>query len=198
VIIFVRHGETELNRDGLLQGRIDAPLTERGLAQAATLADALAGSGAVRIVASPLVRAQQTAQAIADRTTLVVETDAALTEIDYGDWDGQPLARVMADAPDVWRTDANFAPPGGESLAAVAARLEGFLAAHGAEGAPVTIAVSHVTPIKAAVTGALGADPLLTWKMHLDVASITRVGYRNAGHYVASFNETGHLFGWSL
>jgi len=198
MIIFVRHGETDVNREGRFQGRIDAPLNERGLAQAATLADALAGSGAVRLVASPLLVAQQTARAIAERTGLELETDDALVEIDYGAWDGMALTAVMSDAPDAWRTDPTFTPPGGESVAAVATRMVGFVDAHGTAGAPVTIAVSHVTPIKAAVTTALQADPLMAWRMHLDVASITRIGYRNTGHYVASFNETAHLFGWSL
>jgi probable phosphoglycerate mutase len=195
MIILVRHGETDLNREGRLQGRIDAPLNHRGRAQAALLAEAVAGLGVQRLVASPLTRAQQTARVIAESVGLSVETDDSLTEIDYGDWDGEPSAVVMGDAPEAWRTDAGFAPPGGESLAAVVARVARFVDAHGAAGAPITLAVSHVTPIKAAVTTALQADPLLSWRMHLDVASISRIGHRAAGHYVASFNETAHLLG---
>ena len=53
--------------------------------------------------------------------------------------------------------------------------------------------VSHVSPIKAAVTWALGVDPIAGWRTHLDAASISRVIFRAQGPLLRTFNETGHL-----
>ena len=55
------------------------------------------------------------------------------------------------------------------------------------------IAVSHVSPIKAAVTWAMGADPLLAWRMFLDVASVSRIGAPNGVPTLLGFDETAHL-----
>ena len=156
MIVFARHGQTALNRSSRLQGRLDAPLSELGLEQAAKLSRELASVTVTRIVASPLQRAVQTAAAIAEPHGLDVETDERIIELDYGEWDGIPLATVPATAWDDWRADPAYTPPGGESLQAVTTRVASFL--DDALGDGVTIAVSHVSPIKAAVWCALRVD----------------------------------------
>ena len=188
MIVFARHGQTALNRSGRLQGRLDAPLSDVGHEQAARLSRELASVPATRVVASPLRRAVETAQAIAEPHGLTVETDERIIELDYGEWDGIPLGTVPADAWNTWRADPAFTPPGGESLQAVTARVASFLA--DTLGGGLTIAVSHVSPIKAAVCCALGIDERATWRMHLGVAAVTRVGARDDGSaYLMSFNE---------
>ena len=191
MLILVRHGQTAANRGGLLQGRIDPPLTELGTAQAAAAAATLAGCGATRIVSSPLVRAVATATVIGDTLGLEVEIDDRIVEIDYGSWDGRALTDIEPATWASWRNDPHFAPPGGESLHSVATRAGDF--AHDVlERGGVTLAVSHVSPIKAIAAWALGADDSATWRMHLDVASITRVTTRGAGPCLLSFNEVPH------
>jgi broad specificity phosphatase PhoE len=189
VIILVRHGQTVANAHGLLQGRSDLDLSEIGRAQAEALAGALADSQAVRVVSSPLRRAIQTAAPIADGLGCDVEIEAGLIELDYGAWDGRSLADVSAADWGRWRSDPLFAPPGGETLAAVRARVDGWLR-HELAGSEPIIAVSHVSPIKAAVCAALGVDDATTWRMHLDVASVTRLARRRGSVVLASFNET--------
>jgi broad specificity phosphatase PhoE len=191
VIAFVRHGQTELNRGGRLQGRIDAPLSALGAEQAAALGRGFASQPVVRVLSSPLQRARDTAAAIAAAHGLTVEADERLIELDYGDWDGLPLADISSSDWATWRHDPEFAPPGGERLTDVTARVAGFTASvfrdHGND---LVIAVSHVSPIKAAVCGALRVDERTTWRMQLDVASVTRIGSRPDGTpYLASFNE---------
>ena len=194
MLILVRHGQTDANRDGLLQGRVDNPLNELGVAQAIVVARALKTSGAERIVASPLVRAQQTAAHIAAELDLDVETDEQLIELNYGDWESRPLREISAEQWAHWRTDPHFAPGGGESLDAVAARSVAFAStvldgsSHGGSRFP-TIAVSHVSPMKAIVAWALGAGTPATWRMHLDTAAVCRIGTRSGVPYLASFNE---------
>jgi probable phosphoglycerate mutase len=189
VIILVRHGQTAANAGALLQGHSDRPLSDLGRAQADSLASALATSGARRVVSSPLARARTTAAPIAAALGCEVETEPALIELDYGEWDGRALADVSPQDWARWRADPNFAPPGGESLVAVRARVERWLR-HELPGDEPLIAVSHVSPIKAAVCTALGVDDAASWRMHLDVASVTRLTRRQGGVVLVSFNET--------
>jgi broad specificity phosphatase PhoE len=188
VIEFVRHGQTELNRGGRLQGRIDAPLSELGAQQAAALARGYASAPVTRVLSSPLQRARATAAAIAAPHGLSVEVDDRLIELDYGEWDGLALTDVSADDWASWRNDVAFAPPGGERLCDVAERVAAFCADVLTDD--LVVAVSHVSPIKAAVCGALRVDERSTWRMQLDVASVTRIGRRPDGSpYLITFND---------
>ena len=195
MIAFVRHGQTELNRGGRLQGRIDAPLSELGVEQAAALGRGFASMPVTRVFSSPLQRAHATAAAIAAGHALTVETDDRLIELDYGAWDGLPLASVAPADWAAWRSDPDFAPPGGERLADVTARVRSFctevFAAHADD---LVVAVSHVSPIKAAVCTALRVGDLATWQMQLSVAAVTSIGRRPDGSaYLFSFNDTSFV-----
>jgi broad specificity phosphatase PhoE len=185
VIAFVRHGETPPNRAGLLLGRSDAALTDRGRAQADRLAEAFAGLDVARVITSPLRRARDTAAPIAAACGRAVGVDDRLIEIDYGEWEGRPLADLPTDVVARWRRDGGFAPPSGESLEVVADRVASFC--DETLDDRVVVAVSHVSPIKAAVTWTLRVPPELAWRMRLEVASITRVG---PGPVLLTFNET--------
>ncbi len=133
-------------------------------------------------------RARDTAAEIAAPHGLAVEVDERLIELDYGDWDGLPLGAVPAESWAAWRTDPEFAPPGGERLLDVAARVAAFCADVLVDD--LVVAVSHVSPIKAAVCAALGVDDRVTWRMQLDVASVTRIGRRPDGSpYLVAFND---------
>jgi broad specificity phosphatase PhoE len=193
VIVFVRHGQTEVNREGRFQGRLDPPLTDLGAEQARLVARGLADCGAELVLTSPLQRASDTARAIAEAVGVTVEVDERLVEIDYGDWDGQPLGSVSRAQWARWRDDADFTPPGGESLVAVGERVARFCADR-LRADSIVVAVSHVSPIKAAVAWALGAHTDATWRMHLDVASVSRIDRRGDGPpLLISYNEVAHL-----
>jgi broad specificity phosphatase PhoE len=189
VIVFVRHGQTAVNEAGRLQGRVDAPLTALGQEQAAALGAALARVPVARVVASPLRRAIDTAAPIAAAHGCEVEVDERLVELDYGEWDRRGLRDIAAEEWVRWRADPGFTPPGGESLVEVTARVVDVCEELLADG--TVVAVSHVSPIKAAVCWALGIGEQATWRMHLDLASMTTIGqHRGSGPYLASFNET--------
>jgi probable phosphoglycerate mutase len=188
VLILVRHGRTEINARGLLQGRIDAPLDEVGLAQAGELAKVI--GRADRVIASPLRRARETAEVLGAR----VEVDERWVELDYGELDGLPIASVGVDVWERWRADLAFTPPGGESIADMAARVMAACEELAAEAAERdVVVVSHVSPIKAAVTWALGIATEAGWRTHLDAASISRIIFTPRGPLLRTFNETGHL-----
>ena len=191
MIYLVRHGETAANRARLALGRADPPLTERGNEQADALARALADSGVEKIFSSPLLRARETAAAIAGALHRDVDVDDRLVEMDYGEWDERSFSEFPPEDLARWRRDATFAPPGGESLLAVGERIA-TVCQDLVDGPPV-IVVSHVSPIKAAAIWAMDADPLLAWRMHLDVASISRIGAPNRQPCLLGFNDTSHL-----
>jgi broad specificity phosphatase PhoE len=194
MISFVRHGETAHNREGKFQGRADVELSARGLEQVARLATRLATADIAAVYSSPLARARQTAMAIAAVAGCEVEADNRLIELDYGEWDGRPLGDIAAREWAAWRADPTFAPPGGESLTAVTERVASFCRERLADRESHVIAVSHVSPIKAAVCWALGVDERATWQMQLGLATITDIGARPDGSgYLSSFNDAAHL-----
>lgn len=195
MIVLVRHGETEPNRAGRLLGRADPPLNERGSQQAHALATFLAhGPAPTAVITSPLTRAAATATAIGVAVGAPVQVDDRLIELDYGEWDQRPLRDIPADIAAHWRADPGFAPPGGESLADLRARVapcaEGLFE-QAADG--VIFVVSHVSPIKAIICWALDLDDGYAWRLRLDVASISRLVPGLSGPVLLSFNETSHL-----
>jgi broad specificity phosphatase PhoE len=196
VIILVRHGQTDLNATGRLQGRVDAPLTDVGRGQAAAIAAAvLGGRRPARVISSPLRRARATAELLG----LEVEVDERWIELDYGDWDGRPLRSIAAGEWDRWKTDPAFAPPEGESLVELGRRVTGACEdlVHVAAEDDVVV-VSHVSPMKAAVGWALGVGPEVSWRMFLGVAAICRISVGPNGPSLYSFNELSHLGGGTV
>ncbi len=185
MLVLVRHGQTEANARGLLLGRADPPLSELGRRQAQALATMLPGRA--RVVASPLTRTMQTAAAFGQP----VDVDDRWIELDYGTFDGRPLADVPAEVWQAWRADPAFVPGGGESLAALGARVRAAcddLVDEARERD--VIVVSHVSPIKAAIAWTVGAGDEATWRMFVQVASVARVGIGPWGPSLHSFNET--------
>jgi broad specificity phosphatase PhoE len=190
VIVFARHGQTAPNRDGLVLGRADPELTDEGRRQADFLAAALAGEPVTAILTSPLVRARQTAEAVGAACGVPVTVDERLVEIDWGTWEGRPAGSLAPADVDRWRADDGTAPEG-ETLESLSGRVESFCVDTLDSG--LVVAVSHVSPIKAASAWALGVDGTVAWRMFLGLASITRVGRGRTSPVLLSFNETGHL-----
>ncbi|MFI9835629.1 bifunctional RNase H/acid phosphatase [Nonomuraea sp. NPDC051941] len=199
-LLLLRHGETALSVERRFSGRGDAELTANGLAQAAAAAERLSREPYRLdvIVSSPLKRARQTAEAVARRTGLDVEVDEDLRELDFGDWEGHTFTEVQRRWPaelSTWLADPETAPPGGESFATVARRVQaaGERLVERYEGKTV-LAVSHVTPIKMLLRLALMAPLESLYRMHLDVACLSLIEYYADGPAVVkSFNDTSHL-----
>lgn len=127
-LILTRHGRAAAD-DIMLGGQLDVPLTVEGRAEAEALGRRLAGVRIDRIVASPMIRALETAQVVAAGRP--IEVDERLRELDYGRWEGLTYPEVDAVDPELrarWEHDpAATHSPGGESGDDVAARALGFL-----------------------------------------------------------------------
>lgn len=188
-LIVVRHGRTDANAAGLLLGRrLDPGLDPVGVQQAKALAGIV--RDAHRVVSSPLRRTRETAEAFG----LPVTVDERWIEVDYGTLDGTPLVDVPAAVWAEWRADIGYVPGGGESLAALGARVRGACddLVDEAQLHDVVV-VTHVSPIKAAAAWALGAPDEIVWRMYCAPASITEIGTKGAAPSLHSFNVTSHL-----
>ena len=168
---------------GRLQGRLDLPLDEVGLQQAALLTKVV--HGVDRVVCSPLLRARQTA----DVFGIAPSIDERWMEVDYGDLEGCPIVDVPRET---WRrmlTEPRFSPPGGESLEEMSDRVVAALADLLEEArSRHVVVVTHATPVKAAMAWALGAPLDTIWRSHVDQASVTRIIIRERGPALSVFN----------
>jgi broad specificity phosphatase PhoE len=193
MLLLIRHGESVANAQGLLIGRTDAELTQKGMAQASSVS-LLLRDPILTLRSSPLSRARDTAALLAHGAP--VEVDDRWVEVDYGEYDCQPLSDIPADIWRQWQRDPSFRPAGGESLVEVDGRVAAAcdelfrtdgLGARAAGGDVVV--VSHVTPIKAAVAWALGMTAELSWRLHLQTASVTRIGWGDGHPVLHGFNQ---------
>ena len=189
MLILLRHGRTAANEAGLLQGRLNQDLDDLGRQQAIDSAAYITAEvGPVdAVIASPLKRAQQTAEAFG----LDIETDERFIELSYGIYEGVPHADVPSEVWQTWRNDYSFVPENGESLAALDERVRlacAELVERAAKGNIVV--VSHVSPMKSAIAWALGVDIGISWNCHLDHAAICRIAVRGRRPVMLTFNET--------
>jgi broad specificity phosphatase PhoE len=185
VLVLVRHGRTEANAARKLQGLLDLPLDDVGLQQAAGVAEWVGRPD--RVISSPLARARQTAEAFG----MPYEIDDRWIELDYGDLDGTQLADVDHEVWAQWRADAHYRVGGGETLAEMHKRVVSAAEELLADAEEQLIVVtSHVSPIKAAVTWALGVDVTVGWRCHLDQASVCRILAGSRGPVLLGYNET--------
>lgn len=168
-LVLLRHGQTDHNVDGRMQGHKDSLLTEAGLAQAAAVAPAIAGLAPDRLISSDLRRAVDTADVIGTTTGLPVKLDARLRETHLGQWQGRTVADIEQTWPGAiahWRSDPAWAPPGGESRIEVVRRCRPVVEELDDECAPgsddAAVLVAHGGLI-AGLVSALLALPIAAW-----------------------------------
>lgn len=183
-IYIFRHGQTDYNATRRAMGRLDIPLNETGLQQAAELADKLSGMAIQAIYSSPLSRAMQTAQILADKTGAPIMSNDGLMERNMGKLQGHIVH--MTDDPAEYRmdydqmelflpakqlNDKNWRPDGGET------QVESFRRAQKAimdivKNSPYdTIAIStHSGPVRAILELTDGTDQ---WVKNCDYVKLT-------------------------
>jgi probable phosphoglycerate mutase len=170
-LALLRHGPTDWNAAGRIQGHTDIPLSDAGLARMAALRLPFA---VTRVYASPMSRTRQTAQALGLSEPIY---DARLMEQNWGVWEGlsrdQILARDGADA--FIKAGSNrgeaFRPGGGESTGELHARVASFLK-DVAQGEGDAVAIAHLGVLRAAYTLATGWDMATPMPAELDVSKI--------------------------
>lgn len=198
-LLLLRHGQTELSVQRRYSGRGNPPLTALGLEQAARAAKHLAARGDIAaVVTSPLGRARETADAVAQALDAPVRVLDRLIETDFGEWEGLTFAEAAQRDPELharWLGDPSLPAPGGESFDAVRERIDAvrgdLIALYPGRN---VVVVSHVTPIKTLLQLALGVGPSLLYRLHLDLASLSIAEfYPDGGASVRLVNDTSYL-----
>lgn len=200
-ILFVRHGETDWNVKGIIQGWKGAGLNDVGLRQARVAAARVKrmdlSIGAV--LTSDLKRARQTAQVLGRTLGLGVTARKDLRERRFGEWEGRSIAQVL----DLFKLGARtrkdpflaFDPRGGETMGAFARRMESFLKAvlkkyHGRTVA----AVSHGGPVRIAACLATGIPPKRYFLLgRPGNVSLTLLAHQGGVWWVEFYNDMAHL-----
>jgi probable phosphoglycerate mutase len=197
-LILVRHGETEHNRGRLTLGRFDAPLNERGRAQAAAVA---ASFSAVpdAVYTSPLSRARETAEAIGASTGVAVSEEPGLIEMDVGEMEHLTGVELQERYPEFlrqWasREAAEARMPGGETLAEVQERA--WAAVQGwreGDREGEVVAVTHNFVIGALICRAIGLPLADFRRIRHELASRTVLDIGEAGGTLVVLNDQSHL-----
>ena len=199
VIYLIRHGETEFNRDGRIQGYTESSLTDLGREQARRVGLRLRGLGIDRAVTSPLVRAVDTCRIALDG---VAEWDAreGLREIHLGVWEGEKASTLRARYPEqvtLW-----FSRPGAvriegaETMRTFRARVSRTMNDVRAENPDRALAVfAHGGVICAYLTSLLGMKLDDIWRFKIRNASLTRVLFADDRPRIDLLGDTSHLDG---
>ena len=195
-IYFVRHGETEGNRENLFRGRADFPLNENGRKQAYALREVLSDVTFDKVFSSPLSRASETAQIVAPKNKILI--DELLQNMDVGEWAGHKKDEIKEKYPAKWKEWA-YKPekmvfPGGESIEELYKRCNSFIEKlKDVEGENILV-VSHRSVMKALFAAILGLKDNYFWKFYFDNASFSLVGYNNKrGYTILRLNDASHI-----
>lgn len=173
-LVLWRHGETDHNVAGRVQGRVDVPLNATGTAQAVQAARALAALRPSRIVSSPLARARATAQVLAEElgggTGAAVPVDVVedLVERSFGAWEGLTRTQIETGWPEaaqVWRAGGDPQGVGVETRAHAAARvgsaIESLMARSGGGGPAPVSSCGQAGPVEGAADQPPGTGPVV-------------------------------------
>ncbi len=180
-VYFVRHGETVYNIEARFQGRVDIPLNERGLMQAATLTRAFEDIDLDVIYTSPLSRARQTAYGVRGARSIPIIDDGSFIEICCGSWEGltaPEIARLQPCGPELWANDPDrLAIDGGELLSEVEARVkQGFIELLRRDEGRTVAVTSHLMAIHMLITALTDIPRSEVWNMgRMTNGSVSRI-----------------------
>ncbi|HET6937144.1 MAG TPA: bifunctional RNase H/acid phosphatase [Nocardioides sp.] len=185
-LVLVRHGATPHTAAKRFSGGLRSSnpgLSDEGRAQVRATADWLApiSEGVDAVVSSPVRRALESAEIIAQRLGRTVDVEPGFAEMEFGRWDGLTFTEVAEQDKaglDAWIGSLETAPPDGESFREVEERvLAGLERIREAHAGRTVVVVSHVTPIKTLVANALQAPLEAVFRMELSPASVTVLSF---------------------
>ena len=194
LLLLIRHGENECVKTGKMAGRLPGVhLNERGRQQAAELAEALKDIPLKAIYSSPLERAVETANPIAEGRKIEIQFRPALMDNDIGKWQGRSLKALskLKKWKIVQRAPSRFTFPDGESFPQTQTRiitcLDEIVASH--KPKDIVAAVFHADPIKLAVAHYLGMPLDNFQRLACDTGSVTVLYLNEIGAHVLKLNQ---------
>lgn len=198
-IILVRHGETEWNVEEIYRGRIDVKLNGVGVKQAELLGRYLSNLKLDAIYSSPLKRALDTANILAQYQNVAVQVTDGLMDLNCGEWQGLSDKQVRKLYPalhEQWRVNPHLVKmPGGEKLEDVRERALGVVDEAVSKHSGSVALVSHRVVNKVLICALLGLDNSHFWNVKQDVCGITTFGYVRGRFILTKHNDTSYLRG---
>ena len=201
-VLLIRHGESCANRRNIFAGHLDVDLEQQGLLQAAKTAEFIAEKYKVdKIYSSDLKRAYFTAKPLSDRIDVPIIKEAALREINGGEWDEKNFDELDTLFPEdfgVWRRDLRHARcTGGESVEEVANRVFRAVNTIATQNEGKTVAIfTHVTPIRVMECmvrdGSVEKIEKYTWVSN---ASVSEFFFANGKWEIGDLSQDAHLLG---
>lgn len=196
-IYLIRHGETAWNIDHRFQGKTNIQLTSKGIAEAGLLGNRLADTPFEVIYTSPLDRAKQTAEIIADYQKTPVSILNPFCEVSFGKWEGYTFEEIREFTPwlDQWYKDPGaYTIPEGDDLVAEVANLEREMIALAKkhEGQKIAI-VAHAGILRLALLCSLKLPLTYYWRFVLSNTSFTVIQYAENVFNLAVLNDYSHL-----
>ncbi len=192
-LLLVRHGETEWSKEGRFYGRTNLPLTDVGQQDAQDLIAKITPFAPHICVASPALRAQQTAAPTVAALGLQIINDADLWEQDYGDWEGKHFNEVRAESETVfnqWLSKEIPGPPGGEESTAVRDRaMRAVSKITDTYQNQTVLIVAHGSLLNAMLCGILDASHGPSWTFPFQTGKLTEVVFRNGTPALVGFNR---------
>lgn len=199
-IFLVRHGTTAYNETGLLQGRIDNPLSPSGREEVSLLAEKLKSEPIGVIFSSPLKRAIETAELINEFHRVPVRIIDQFVEIDMGEWDGVSFAAIQERDIDFfrrWAADPKIPVPGGESFTQVCRRVKPGIRKVLASSEENVLITAHATVNRAILGNLLQMSPSVARRFRVQNAALSKLlMHENSGIsriVVDAWNDTSHL-----
>ena len=190
-IFLIRHAANDWVGRALAGWTPGVHLNAEGRRQAQWLAPALSASGIGAIYSSPLDRAMETAEPLADALGLKVEPREEFGEIRFGDWTGREIAAMESDP--LWQRFNRFRSstriPGGETMLEVQQRMVSGLEGLRRDDGKRVAVFSHGDPIRAALAHFAGIPLDLLDRLEVAPASVSRIGLADWGARVISVNE---------
>jgi len=199
-LLLVRHGETEWNAEGRIQGHTDIGLSEKGADQARSLGRRLVNLGIDAAYSSDLKRTSQTAKlALGDRNLVLNETPE-LREYHKGIFEGMTLGEIQAQYPAEYpkylEKDLSYAPKGGETTRDVSTRMASIIGEIKAKHLDETVlVVSHGGVLRAAMVFLLGMRLESNWSFVFGNCGLTIVETFADNTVLRLFNDTSHMIG---
>lgn len=196
-LLIVRHGETDWNAEGRVQGHRDIPMNEEGRRQMLLAADALAEEAVDAVYSSDLARAEESARILAAPHRLPVNRTEDLRERDWGIWQGNALTEIAGKYPELYRrmrAGEWVSPEGAEPYERLQRRVvRAMQRIADAHQGRTSIVATHGGPLKAFVCWLLGAPLAAQTAMRTGNAAITNVFVHDGRFVLESYNVTTHL-----
>jgi broad specificity phosphatase PhoE len=197
-IYLVRHGQTAWNKEEIFRGRTDVPLNETGLREAQLAGEYFREMEIHAIYSSPLLRALETAQKIAEVQRLEVRSPQGIIDMCFGEWEGQSLKDVQekdGQRFQQWKNEPHLVKiPGGETLDEVRDRamavLDKTIQSHSGK---TLLFVSHRVVNKVILCSILGLDNSHFWQIGQDTTAINLIQHRDGKYVLSLLNEACHL-----